>query len=74
MAPMTRSMSRALLAGPFTLHPKALRSLGVAVPDPEPVPTLTQMADLATQPDWMLGCTPTWDYDDYSPTSPRRDD
>lgn len=72
MAPVTRSMAKALLAGPFTLHPKALRSLGVVVPEPEPVPTLTQMADLAAKPDWLLECTPAWDYDDYSPTSPRR--
>jgi hypothetical protein len=68
---MTRSMTRALLAGPFTLHPKALRALGVVVPEPEPVPSLTELAALATQPHWVLPCTPAWDYDDYSPTSPR---
>lgn len=69
MAPMTRSMTRALLAGPFTLHPKALRALGVAVPEPEPA--LTPEPEPLTRPYWVLPCTPDWNYDDYSPTSPR---
>lgn len=66
MAPVTRSMSRALLAGPFTLHPKALRSLGVAVPEPEPVPTVTQRASMCVSwPEWEP-YTPD-DLADYSP-------
>jgi hypothetical protein len=38
-------MTRAVLAHPFTLHPNALRKLGVAVPDPEPalVPSWTHI-------------------------------
>jgi hypothetical protein len=33
----TRSEARAILAYPFTLHPRALRALGVPVPEVEPV-------------------------------------
>ena len=69
MAPVTRSMTRAILACPFTLHPNALRKLGVVVPDPEPVLT-PQWSD---RPMWVLPETPYWPYDDYSPTSPCRE-
>jgi hypothetical protein len=56
---ITRSTTREVLAHPFTLHPNALRKLGVAVPEPEPVQAPS--------------FTPEWDYDDYSPTSPCRE-
>jgi hypothetical protein len=58
---MTRSASRALLAGPFTLHPVALRRLGVPVPEVTP-----------PRPEWVPSFSPpeAADYPDYSPTSP----
>ena len=58
----TRSMAREVLAYPFTLHPNALRKLGVAVPESEPV-------HVPSRPDWF----PEWEYTDYSPSSPRRE-
>ena len=62
----TRSMTREVLAYPFTLHPNALRKLGVAVPDPEP--------SLApSRPEWVPSFAPEWNHDDYSPTSPCRE-
>ena len=57
MAPTTRSMTRAILACPFTLHPNALRKLGVVVPEPEPV----------LVPQWVLPETPCLPDADYSP-------
>ena len=53
------------MAGPFTLHPNALRKLGVVVPEPEP-------ALAPSRPDWIPSFAPEWPHDDYSPTSPRR--
>jgi hypothetical protein len=61
----TRSMAREVLAYPFTLHPNALRKLGVAVPVAEPV-------QVPSRPDWIPSFAPEWDHDDYSPTSPSR--
>lgn len=61
----TRSMAREVLAHPFTLHPNALRKLGVAVP--VAVPAL-----VPSRPDWIPSFAPEWDHDDYSPTSPSR--
>jgi hypothetical protein len=63
---ITRSITREVLAHPFTRHPNALRKVGVAVPEPEPV-------QVPSRPDWLLSDTPDWDHDDYSPTSPRRE-
>lgn len=63
MAPTTRSMTRAILACPFTLHPNALRKLGVVVPEPEPV----------LAPQVVLPETLCWSDADYSPTSPYDD-
>lgn len=59
----TRSMTREILNYPFTLHPNALRKLGVVVPEPEP-------ALAPSRPDWIPSFTPEWTHDDYSPTSP----
>jgi hypothetical protein len=70
MAPITRSMTRAILAYPFTLHPLALRKLGVAIPDAEPV----IVPQWSQRPQWVLPETPEWTDDYYSPTSPRRQD
>jgi hypothetical protein len=64
----TRSMSREVLSYPFTLHPNALRKLGVAVPESEPV-----AVQVPSRPDWFPSFAPEWDHDDYSPTSPRRE-
>jgi hypothetical protein len=58
---ITRSMTREVLAYPFTLHPNALRKLGMA----EPV-------HVPSRPDWIPSFAPEWDHDDYSPTSPSR--
>jgi hypothetical protein len=64
----TRSMTREALAYPFTLHPNALRKLGVAVPEPEPV----QVPEPVQEDEWApYTPTNTADHDDYSPTSPR---
>ena len=60
MAPLTRSMTRAILARPYTLHPNALRKLGVVMPAPEPV----------VVPQLVFPEPPYWPHDDYSPTSP----
>jgi hypothetical protein len=62
----TRSMTREVLAYPFTLHPNALRKLGVAIPEAEP-------ALAPSRPEWVPSFAPKWDYDDYSPTSPSRE-
>jgi hypothetical protein len=67
-----RSTSKAALAGPKTLHPNALRKLGVPLPDPEPA--LAPVSAPDPRPDWFPPYTPVWDYDDYSPTSPSRSD
>jgi len=67
----TRSMAREVLAGPFTLHPKALRAIGVVVPDAGPALAPCSEPTEPYHPSWVLPCTPDWDYDDYSPTSPR---
>ena len=61
----TRSMTREALACPFTLHPNALRKLGVVVPQPEP-------ALAPSRPEWVPSFAPEWPHDDYSPTSPSR--
>lgn len=62
----TRSMAREVLAYPFTLHPNALRKLGVAVPESEPV-------QVPSRPDWFPSFAPEWYSTDYSPSSPRRE-
>ena len=62
----TRSMTREVLAYPFTLHPNALRKLGVVVPEAEP-------ALVPSRPEWLPSFAPEWEHDDYSPTSPRRE-
>ena len=63
----TRSMTREILSYPFTLHPIALRKLGVVVPEPEP-------ALLPNKPEMFPSYTPDWDHDNYSPTSPTASD
>ena len=65
----TRSMTREALAYPFTLHPNALRKLGVVVPESEPV----QVPEPVQEDEWAP-YTPSDEYDDYSPTSPRRNE
>jgi hypothetical protein len=78
MAPMTRGATKALMSGPFTLHPRALRKLGVAVPEPDPVPAEPVSEYEPTTP----SAEPVSEYepttpateDDYSPTTPRRSD
>jgi hypothetical protein len=65
-----RSTTKAAMNGPKTLHPNALRKLGVPLPAPEPA--LAPVSEPAPRPDWVLPYTPTWDHDDYSPTSPSR--
>ena len=60
---ITRGITREVLAHPFTRHPNALRKLGVAVPEPEPV-------QAPNRPDWLPSFSPERDHDDYSPTSP----
>ena len=64
----TRSMTREVLAYPFTLHPNALRKLGVAVPEAEPA-----LAPSRPECELVPSFTPEWEHDDYSPTSPRRE-
>jgi len=64
-APTLRSTSKAALAGPKTLHPNALRKLGVPLPAPEPA--LAPVSEPDPRPDWV---TPDWDHDDYSPCEP----
>lgn len=68
----TRSMTRAALAYPFTLHPSALRKLGVAVPESEPVQK-SEPPLAPSRPDWFPSFAPEWEHDDYSPSSPRRE-
>lgn len=62
---MTRSVTAKALAGPKTLHPVALRKLGVKVPE---VPELT--VSPAVEPKETAFSPPEWEHDDYSPTSP----
>lgn len=66
---ITRSATRAILSSAQTLHPNALRKLGVPVPAPEPAP----VPQVSHWRDWVLAETPYWPHDDYSPTSPGRD-
>ena len=66
-AMQTRSETKAILAYPFTLHPNALRRLGVAVPEVESI----EVHEPVQEPEWEP-YTPE-DHDDYSPTTPRRE-
>ena len=64
---MTRSATAKALAGPKTLHPAALRKLGVKVPE---VPEVT--VSPAVVPKYTPFSPPVWEHDDYSPTSPAK--
>ena len=70
MAPMTRTTTSAILSCPFTLHPNALRKLGVVVPEAEPALEPVRPPVVIT---WGPYTSEDLD-DDYSPTSPRRAD
>lgn len=64
MAVTLRSHTRAA-PSPFTLHPVALRKMGIAVPEPEPPLVVAAPTSLVDWEPYTPG--------DYSPTSPRRE-
>jgi hypothetical protein len=66
--PTLRSQTRAALTGAKTLHPVALRKMGIVVPEPEPPMVVAAPTFIVNWDPYTPG-----DYDDYSPTSPRRD-
>lgn len=66
--PTLRSKSKAALTGHKTLHPNALRKLGVPLPAPEPALAPVSVPD--PEPEWAPYTPTDGDYDDYSPTSP----
>jgi hypothetical protein len=74
---VTRSVTAKALAGPKTLHPIALRKLGVKVPEVPESPAVVPKETAFSPPEWdnddYSPTSPTkgtWDGDDYSPTTP----
>lgn len=63
-----RSTSKAAMTGHKTLHPNALRKLGVPLPAPEPALAPVSVPD--PEPEWAPYTPTDGAYDDYSPTSP----
>jgi len=49
-APALRSTTKAAMDGPKTLHPNALRKLGVPLPAPEPA--YAPVSEPVPEPDW----------------------
>ena len=80
---VTRSVTAKALAGPKTLHPVALRKLGVKVPEvPELAesPAVVPKETAFSPPVWGLPSASVYEaigeaeaeWDDYSPTTPPR--
>ena len=68
---VTRSVTAKALAGPKTLHPVALRKLGVKVPE---VPELAESPAVVPKETPFSPPSPArWDEEEYSPTTPSKE-